>query len=153
MFLRTAIAAAIRNSAGVATVEFAYALPLLLVCISGLANVTQRIAIASQVDAAANAGVRQAARSGFDAAKITMALESYQPGSGISAYPAPAIMCRCLSHHGSSTITDCTQKCSDGKDPARYAVVTATVVYQDPFPWFSTSKDSSLTNEKWTRLK
>lgn len=142
----------VQDRLGVATVEFAYALPLLLVCVSGLANVTHRIAAQSQLESASSAGARYAARSGYDQVKIAAAVEGDQPQSSIKASPAPALVCRCITSHHRTSI-DCSLKCSNGNDPAKYVVVSATVPYASPFPWLKINDDKSITFARWARVK
>jgi Flp pilus assembly protein TadG len=141
------------EQAGIATTELALALPLLLVCIAGLANVGHRIAVTSQVESAASAGARRAARSGFDQSKIALAIEQFRPDSGIVASPTPTEACRCKQQNQYSNIVGCSSKCTDGSDPARYAVVSASLSYNEPFSFISFSNDKSVSIQRWTRLK
>lgn len=140
------------NRDGNAFVELGIAMPIILVCVSAVANLTIHISTSASLQSASDAGARKAAQLGFDQSAITSAVQNATGLSGVQASPSPRKTCGCPTSSQAIQIAQCSTQCSDGSTPTSYALVSATVSYADPVPIFGTGGTSTITSTSWARL-
>jgi hypothetical protein len=122
-----------RDRRGVAAIEFAMALPLLILLLMGVVELGLAYAQAMQVRDAAAAGALYAGRNGWDAAAIAAAVAGTGATSGVSASPAPLLYCGCPDAAGVAPTT-CGYTCGDGRLTRQYVDVSASVARRSVFP-------------------
>jgi uncharacterized membrane protein len=113
-----------RSRAGLAAVEAALILPVLLLLATGLFDLGFAAYEAMQVQSAADAGAHYASKNTWDTTAITTAVTSATGGSGITANPAPAQFCACPAG-GTLTTVSCASTCANGDPPSLYGRVSA----------------------------
>jgi Flp pilus assembly protein TadG len=131
-----------RAARGTAAIEFAIAIPMLLILLTGLVDVGLAAYDAMQVQYAAEAGGFYVSRHGWDPGSspglIAAAVVNSSKVKGIQV-PAATQFCGCPGAGGIAT-TACppsTATCADGSTPSQYVQVNATLPYSAilPAPW------------------
>ena len=115
----------LRDCRGVAAVEFACAAPLFALTLVGMTELGLAVRTRLAAEEAAAAGA-QAALKGFDAAKITSAVQSANPNRTVLAAPAPSQFYACPAVSGLTRVAQSTA-CSDGKAARQFVDVYATI--------------------------
>jgi Flp pilus assembly protein TadG len=137
---------------GSSAVEFALISPLVITLLVGIVDyglaTTQRLATRH----AAQAGAEQAALHGFDATKITTAMQNASPGVAVAATPAPAQSCGCAS--GTTVATaSCGSTCADGTKAGTYVTVNAQSVYTTVIPYPGFPSSFTFTERSFVRIQ
>ena len=115
----------LRDCRGVAAIEFACAAPLFALTLVGMTELGLAVRTRLAAEEAAAAGA-QAALKGFDAAKITTAIQSANPNRTVLASPAPSQFYACPAASGLTRVAQ-SVTCTDGKAARRFADVYATI--------------------------
>ncbi|MCR5876419.1 pilus assembly protein [Phenylobacterium sp. J426] len=121
-----------QNRDGSAAVEFALLLPMLLLLLAGLVDVSRLISHTMQVRAAAQAGADWAQRNGWDATRIASAVTSATTLQGVSAAPAPARSLGCVVN---GKITAQSTNCANNIAPGQFVTVAARAPFKGVVPW------------------
>lgn len=116
------------DTSGVAGIEFAIFIPILLMVTVCTVDLGMAAYDAMQVENAAQAGSEYAAVHGYNVPAISSAITAATSLSGLSALPAPAEFCGCPSG-GSVTAAACGSTCSDGSLTGTYVTSSATATY------------------------
>jgi Flp pilus assembly protein TadG len=119
---------AAKDRRGVAAVEFAILVPVLILLVLATADVGLAAYADIQVQSAAEAGVGYAFLHGYDSTAISSAVTGADALSGLSATPAPAQFCGCPGSTG-VTATTCGSSCGNGNNAGTYVKASATAVY------------------------
>lgn len=117
---------AVESEAGVAALEFAIMAPLLLLLIVSVAEIGLATRDALRAQSAAATGGYYAMQNGFDAAAISAAVINGTGAVGLSATPAPVLLCGCPGVAGIATAV-CTATCADGIKARQYVRVSASI--------------------------
>jgi len=136
-------------------VEFALAVPVLILMLAGTVDLGMFAYRQMQVDDAVQAGVRYAAINGWDEEKVTAAVAAATSWSAVQATPAPQRICGCIS--GTSiTETSCAAgtRCGlNGPSPGGYVVVQARAEFAPLMPWHGMILPSVLTAQATVRVE
>jgi Flp pilus assembly protein TadG len=111
---------------GAAAIEFACAAPLLTIMLAGTVELGLMVRARLAVEEAVSAGGQWAQKNGFDATKITSAVQSANPGMTVTASPAPSEFYACPNSSGLTTAASSTT-CSDGAAARHFVTVRASV--------------------------
>ena len=138
-----------RLDRGTAMLEFAIALPLLLLVLAGAVDFGSACYVAIEVSNAARAGAQYGAQNGqtmIDANGIILAakneatniLASCSGAAGKTCwganYPQASYGCECADGTGIQTGTT-TCSCSGGKNQVNFVLVTTQAIYYPMIPW------------------
>lgn len=115
-----------RDRHGAAAVELALLLPILVLMLAGLIDLSRLISQTMQVRAAAQAGADHALRRGWNAAAVEAAVTRATPLS-VTATPAPQSLVGCVS--GGAVVAEAGPTCPAGGKPGLFVTVAA----QAPF--------------------
>jgi hypothetical protein len=147
---------------GVAIVEFALALPFLVLLLVGLGDLGLGFYQALQVQGAAAAGAEYATLHRWDVTKITTAVQNATnlswspdcppPAGHISACPAPSQVCLCPDG-GTLTPQACGTTCPSGSPVGLYASVSAQLPYSPVVPWPWLNQPLNLSGQAYRRLQ
>ena len=119
----------LEDQRGVAAIELALALPVLIVMAFGLVDISSGLLRQMQVQNAAQHGLQYALTHGFDSAVIsTLITGDITSPTDIAATPAPTQFCGCPGSQG-ITSTTCSTVCSDGSRAGTYVAITAAATY------------------------
>ncbi len=113
-----------RTRAGMAALEFGLAVPLLVILLTGTAEIGFSMYQAMQVVYAADAGLAYAAKNGWDSAGITSTAQNATGLSGISATPTQ--YCGCPTASGITTAT-CGSTCASGNTAGQYIKISVSL--------------------------
>ena len=113
---------------GTAALEFALAMPMLLVFLIGVTELGFALYESMQVQSAAEAGAVYASQHPTDTAEISAAVVNATSTAGIGATPAPAAFCGCPTAAG-IVVSDCTATCTNGDPQSRYIRVSAQLTH------------------------
>jgi|GEM_PF-6869098 len=113
------------DARGVAAIEFACVAPVFALTLVGMTELglTVRTRLAAEEAAAAGA---QAALAGFNAARITAAVQNANPNRTVTATPAPSEFYACPTAAGLANSTQ-GATCSDGKASRHFVNVYARI--------------------------
>jgi len=144
--------ATFRSYDGVASVEFALGLPVLVTILTLLVDFGMGFYEKMEVEDAAQAGTHYAILYGWDSSAIQNAVTGATTLSGLSASPAPTKTCGCAT--GSAiTVMDCSATCANGLSPGTYVTVNAQATYTPliAYPVFGSSV--TLTAQSVARIE
>ncbi len=151
------MAAKVRNiltgHQGTAAIEFALAIPLLLVMLMGAIELGFAIYEAMQVYDAAEAGALYAAQNGWDASGISTAVTSATSATELSATPAPSQFWGCPDESGITTVASSSIKCAGNTSPGQYIQVNATLSHSTILPYPGLSLPTSFTAKSVIRIQ
>lgn len=153
--MRHPIAAAPRDERGVASVEFALIVPLLLLLLGGLADFGIAFWTKGLLASSVAEGAGYATLVGTS---VTPAAIQNIVGQRL-ALPASSVTvtgpgCRCL--YGSpvvNVVQACLVFCPDGSVPGNYVGISAQYTYTPLLPFYSQLTTPVLTEATWSRLK
>ncbi|MDA9427150.1 hypothetical protein XH97_34290 [Bradyrhizobium sp. CCBAU 53380] len=120
--------AAVRDTRGIAAIEFAIMVPLLSLMVVSVTDIGLAVYRKMQVEDAAQAGAQYAIAHGFDASAMSSAVTSATNSTAITASPAPIQFCGCPTSRGVSTVS-CGTVCTGGAQAGTYTTVSAQATY------------------------
>lgn len=137
---------------GVAAIEFAIIIPLLLVMFFGIIDLGLGIYTDMQVTSASQAGAQYALNRGFDKNGISGAVTSATSLGGIAASPGPSQFCGCPSS-AAVVATTCSTVCSNGSPAGTYVSVSAAATYTTLLPYPGIPNSFSFASTSTARLQ
>jgi Flp pilus assembly protein TadG len=140
-----------RSRSGVAAIEAAIILPVLLLLATGVFDLGSAAYENMQVQSAADAGAHYASRNTWNVAAIQVAVTGATGGSGIAANPAPFQFCACPTG-GTLTTVACASTCSTGDPPGLYARVSAQKLHSPVLSYPGLPKPLTLSADAVARL-
>jgi Flp pilus assembly protein TadG len=140
------------SARGVAAIEFALALPVLLLLLAGVADLGFAVYAKMQVQDAAEAGALYAAQNGWNPAGIGAAVVQATGAANILASPAPSQFCGCPTG-GHIVATTCGANCPDGTAAGSYIQVNASVPRPSILTSFGFSLPATLTGQAVVRVQ
>jgi Flp pilus assembly protein TadG len=150
--LRRFLSRAASDTSGVAAIEFAIIVPLLVMMVVATAEIGMGFYRKMQVEDAVQAGAEWAIRNGFDANAMSSAVTSATSAPAISASPAPVQFCGCAS--GSSIMTvSCGTICSGGVQAGTYTTVSAQMTYNTILPYRFVPSAYNFSSQSTVRLQ
>lgn len=132
--LRGYLRPAVRDTRGVAAIEFGIMIPLLSLMVVSVTDIGLAVYRKMQVENAAQAGAQYAIARGFDTAGITNAVTSATNSTAITALPEPVQFCGCPTSAGVSPVS-CGTVCVGGAQAGTYAKVSAQATYYTLFDY------------------
>ena len=150
---RRVLARAAGDTSGVAAIEFAIIVPILMLMVVATADIGMGFYFKMQVEDSAQAGAAWAIKHGyFDANAISNAVTSAVSAPAISVSPAPVQFCGCASVSGISTVT-CGTTCSGGILSGTYTTVSAQMTYNTILPYGFFPSTYNLSSQSTVRLQ
>jgi uncharacterized membrane protein len=143
-------AALLRDTRGLAAVELALVLPIVLLLLGGVIDFSRFATQRTQVRAAAQAGADYALRKGWNASSVTSSI-SASSALSVTALPAPRIITACLS--GSQIIETASSTCATGIRPGRYVVSSARATFSPLMPWPGIILPATLEGAAFARIE
>ncbi|HWK95894.1 MAG TPA: TadE/TadG family type IV pilus assembly protein [Pseudolabrys sp.] len=140
------------NRSGTAAIEFGLTIPLLLILLMGVVELTFAIYEAMQVYDAVEAGALYAAQNGWSSSGISTAVTSATSATGLTATPAPSQFWGCPSESGITTVASSSVKCSGNTNPGQYVQVNATLNHSTILPYPALSLPTSFTATSTIRI-
>lgn len=125
---RVSFRAAAKDRSGIAAVEFAMIVPVLILLALATSDLGLAIYANMQVEDSAAAGVGYAFLHGYDATAISNAVTGATHLTGLAASPAPSEFCGCPNGSGVAAVS-CGSTCSTGNTAGTYVAASATMVY------------------------
>ncbi len=146
-----------RNREGTSAIELALTLPVIAAMIVPLTDLGMGAYTKMQVVNAAQAGAEYAAAKGasnYNATNISTAVTSATGLSGITATPAPAESCGCVSGTTISNLgaPPCSTSCASGTD-GTFVTVSAQANYTPLFPYPGIASPVTLTATSVVRIQ
>ena len=126
--LRDSCRRALRDTKGVAAIEFGIMIPLLSLMVVSVTDIGLAVYRKMQVEDAAQVGAQYAIVHGFDTNGISQAVTSATNSSAITATPGAVEFCGCPGSTGVSTVS-CGTVCTGGVTAGTYATVSAQATY------------------------
>lgn len=140
------------DRSGVAAVEFALALPMLLLALVGTLDIGIAVYEKMELDNAVQAGARYVTVNGWNASGIQNAVQSATGVAGVSSTPAPAESCGCPSGAVIAAAT-CGTTCPNGGTAGTYVTISAQRAYAPMFPYPGLAIPSVLTAQVMVRIQ
>jgi len=119
---------AVKDTTGAAAVEFGFMIPIFGLMLISVTDVGLSVYRKMQVEAAAQVGAQYAMVHGFDASAISTAVTSATNATAVTATPAPAKYCACVTGSSISTVA-CGSTCTGGAIAGTYTTVSAQAIY------------------------
>lgn len=132
--LRSRLRAAAKDVRGVAAIEFAMIVPVLLFMMVAIVDFGLAIYSDMEVQNAAQAGAQYAIAHGFNATSIAQAVTSATNLPGITVSVGPTKFCGCPSSIGVANAA-CNSTCSGGSTSGTYVTVSAQGTYTTIVPY------------------
>lgn len=151
-FTKISLSGAINDIRGVAAIEFAIIVPMLVMMVVCTVDLGMGIYRNMQVQNAAQAGARYAMTHSFDATLISNAVSSATGIQGIVASPPPSQYCGCATSAGISTIV-CGSVCPAGAVYGTYVNVSAQGGYTTILPYPLIANNFSLAAQASVRVQ
>jgi Flp pilus assembly protein TadG len=136
---------------GTAAIEFALAIPILLIVLVGTVEIGFAVYEAMQLYNSAEAGALYASKYGFDAGGIANSVTGATGLKGITASPAPVTFCGCPSAGGVVTAT-CGATCVSGGVAGTYVRISAAYTHQTILNYPTFGLPTTLTAQSVVRL-
>ena len=144
-------------SGGMAAVEFAIGVPILLALLVPACDLGMGFSQKLQVWQAAQAGAQYALANGFASTAIQNAVTGATSLSSISATPAPVESCGCPTGSAlaaaNPAVPPCTGKCPNGAQSGTYVTVSATAIYYPLIPYPTLGSSVTLTAQSLVRIQ
>ncbi len=137
---------------GTAAIEFAIAVPMLLILLIGTIEIGFAAYQSMQVQNAVEVGAMYATQHGWSASGIVSSVTTATGANGISASPAPTLFCGCPSVSGIATV-DCSTSCPDKTAPGQYVQVNATLSRIVIFPDSEFGIPANITAKSIVRIQ
>ena len=135
---------------GVAGVEFALALPVLMLLLVGMFDYGTLAFQTMEITAAAHAGADYAMHNGWNASAIQTAVTSATSLS-VTASPAPQLSNGCLS--GNTVVFTTGSSCSSGGTPGSYVIVNAQTPFTPLVAWSGLTLPTTLSAQAVVRIQ
>ena len=145
-------ARAVRDTKGVAAVEFGIMIPLFGLMLVSATDIGLSVYRKMQVESAAQTGAQYAMLRGFDSSSISGAVTSASNAAGITATPAPTKFCGCATTSSVSTVA-CGTTCAGGAMAGTYATVSAQASYTTIFNYKVVPATYTHTAQSTVRLQ
>jgi Flp pilus assembly protein TadG len=142
---------AVRNTSGVAAVEFAVVVPILTLMVIAIADIGLGVYHKMQVEDAAQAGAEWAIRNGFDANAISSAVAS-ATNAPVTASPSPVQFCGCATGSSVSSVA-CGTTCPGGAKAGTYATVSAQLTYKTTLNYTLVPSTYNFSVQSMVRLQ
>lgn len=139
-----------RNRLGAAGVEFALALPVLVLLLIGMFDYGALAFQTMQVSEAAQAGADYALHNGWNSTAIQTAVTS-ATGLSVTATPAPTLSSACLS--GNALVVTTGTSCSGGGTPGSYVFVYARSSFSPLVAWSVLALPSTISAHAVVRIQ
>jgi Flp pilus assembly protein TadG len=132
---------------GVAAIEFAVLGAVLCLTVVAVGDLGLGFYSDMQVQNSAQAGAQYAAVHGFNSTSISNAVTNATSVTGITASPAPAQFCGCVTGTTMATAT-CGTTCANGMTAGTYVSVSAARTYSTllSYPGFPASYSQAATS-------
>lgn len=144
-------------SGGVAAVEFAIVVPILLTLLIPACDLGMGISQQLQVWEAAQAGAQNALANGFASTAIENAVTGATSLASIRATPAPVESCGCPTGSAvaaaNPAVPPCTGNCPNGEQSGTYVTVSAIAVYSPLIPYPTLGSSVTLTAQSFVRIQ
>jgi Flp pilus assembly protein TadG len=135
---------------GVAGVEFALALPVLVLLLVGMFDYGALAFQTMEVSAAAHAGADYAMHNGWNSSAIQTAVTN-ATGLPVTASPAPQLSNGCLS--GNTVVFTTGSSCSSGVTPGSYVIVNAQTPFTPLVAWSALALPTTLSAQAVVRIQ
>jgi Flp pilus assembly protein TadG len=126
--LRRHFTRAVKDTTGVAAVEFAFMVPIFGLMLISVTDIGLSVYRKMQVEGAAQVGAQYAVVNGFDVNAISTAVTSASKATAVTATPSPTKFCGCLTGVSISTVS-CGTTCPGGALAGTYTTVSARASY------------------------
>ena len=140
------------NNHGVAAVEFATILPVIVL----ISVVTADIALGSyskmRVQNAAQFGAQYAVAHGFNSSSIANAVLNNTSVANLSVMPSPYEVCGCALSTGIASM-ECDLPCPDGSSPGVYVNVTTQATYKTIIPYLILPDSYTFVGQAMVRMQ
>ncbi len=150
--IRGMLSRLISDNRGVAAIEFAIIVPMLVTMVVCTVDLGMGIYRNMQVQNAAQAGARYAMTHSFDATLISNAVAGATGLQGIVASPSPSQYCGCATNAGIAPIT-CGSTCPVGAVYGTYVNVSAQGSYATIVPYPLIANNFTLTAQASVRVQ
>ena len=150
--VRSLLSRGISDIRGVAAIEFAIIIPMLVMMVVCTVDLGMGIYRNMQVQNSAQAGARYAMTHSFDATLISKAVSNATGVQGIVASPPPSRYCGCATSAGISPIA-CGSTCPGAAIYGTYVNVSAQGAYTPIVPYPLISNSFSLTAQASVRVE
>ncbi|HXP29534.1 MAG TPA: TadE/TadG family type IV pilus assembly protein [Stellaceae bacterium] len=141
-----------RGADGAVSVELGVTISLLTALVIPMVDIGMGAYTQMQVQNAAQAGAEYAAVSGWNSANVSTAVTGATGLSSISASPAPAETCGCITS-GSITTVTCGSTCASGDTAGTFVTVNAKAQYTTLFNYPGLTSPMNLTAQSTVRIK
>lgn len=141
----------VHNVEGVAAIEFAILIPLLLAMLICAVDLGTGLFRLMQVQNSAQAGAQYAIVQSFDSSAISNVVVNATGLAGISAVPVPKLYCGCGDAAGITTVS-CGSTCPAGKIYGQYVSVSAQANYSPLLPYPLIAQNFTLTAQADVRM-
>ena len=142
----------VRQAGGNAAIEMALIAPVLVLLLVGIADFGMAVYRKMQVQHAAQAGAEYAMVHGFSSAAITNSIAAATAMTGITASPAPAQSCGCVSGTTVTTAT-CGTNCATGAAAGTYVTVSTQGSYTTIIPYPGIPNSFAFTSASVVRIQ
>lgn len=150
--VRVLLSGVINDIRGVAAIEFAIIVPMLITMVVCTVDLGMGIYRNMQVQNAAQAGARYAMTHSFDAGLISNAVSSATGLHGIVATPSPSQYCGCATNVGIAPII-CGSTCPVGAVYGTYVNVSAQGAYTTIVPYPLIANNFTLKAQASVRVQ
>lgn len=141
-----------RHDGGVAAIEFAIVIPLLVMMLICAVDLGMGIFRHMQVQNSAQAGAQYAMGTAFSATAISNAVANATGYTGVTATPSPFQYCGCADSAGITPIS-CGAPCAAGKTYGQYVSVSSQATYTPILPYPIISPKFTLTGQAVVRTQ
>ncbi|MDE2517176.1 MAG: pilus assembly protein [Rhodospirillales bacterium] len=148
----------IRARRGVAALEFALVMPVLLIMLGGVVDFGLVMLARSQLASAVTQGAEYAMATGSSVSpsSIRTMVQSASPLAGVTATVTPSSGAACYCVTGTPLALSshiCTSACPDGSSPGVYLTIKAQYTYQPILPFYSALAATTLSEQAQVRLQ
>jgi Flp pilus assembly protein TadG len=149
---RRVLARAAGDTSGVAAIEFAIIVPILVLMVVATADIGMGFYRKMQVEGATQAGAEWAIKNGFDANAMSNAVISATSAPALSVSPAPVQFCGCANGSAISTVA-CGTTCPGGASAGTYSTVSAQMTYNTILNYGFFPSTYNFSSQSTVRLK
>ena len=146
------VRAAAKDVRGVAAIEFAVIVPVLLFMMVAIVDFGTAIYSDMEVQNAAQAGAQYAIAHGFNATSISSAVTNANNLPGMTVASGPTEFCGCATSTGVTTIA-CSSTCTGGSTPGTYVSLSARATYTTIVPYPLLPSSFTFTSPATVRIQ